>query len=132
MTPEEIGRKHGFRSGLEEAIAAQIIAHEGAAAYETSKVEYVVPARNAKYTPDFVLANGIIIETKGQFVTADRHKHLLIKEQVPGLDIRFVFSNSRQRISKKSTTTYAMWCEKHGFQFADKRIPQSWFEEEKK
>lgn len=68
----------------------------------------------------------LIIETKGRFVTADRLKHIEIKKQRPDLDIRFVFSNSRQRISKTSRTTYASWCEKHGFLYADKEIPASW------
>jgi hypothetical protein len=76
--------------------------------------------------PDFVLPNGIIIETKGRFVTADRQKHILILEQHPHLDIRFVFSSSRTRISKKSRTTYATWCESHGFQYADRLIPEAW------
>jgi hypothetical protein len=51
---------------------------------------------------------------------------LLIKEQHPELDIRFVFSNSKTRISKQSKTTYADWCRTKGFQFADKKIPQEW------
>jgi len=50
----------------------------------------------------------------------------LVKEQHPEKDIRFVFSNSRSRISKKSSTTYAMWCEKYGFKYADKHIPLEW------
>jgi hypothetical protein len=50
----------------------------------------------------------------------------LIKQQHPELDIRFVFSNSRSRISKQSKTTYADWCEKNGFMFADKSIPKEW------
>ena len=66
---------------------------------------------------DFILPNGIIIEAKGQFVSSDRSKHKLIKEQHPDLDIRFVFSNSRTRIGKKSKTTYAMWCDRFGFNF---------------
>jgi hypothetical protein len=48
------------------------------------------------------------------------------------LDIRFVFNYSKSRISKKSSTTYAMWCEKHGFQYADKSIPAEWLKEKKK
>ena len=39
----------------------------------------------------FRLDNGIIIETKGAFNSADRKKHKLIKEQHPELDIRFMF-----------------------------------------
>jgi hypothetical protein len=81
------------------------------------------------YTPDFQLPNGIIIETKGRFVTADRQKHRLIREQYPELDIRFVFSNSKARISKQSQTTYAAWCERYGFKYADRWIPEDWFNE---
>lgn len=79
--------------------------------------------------PDFVLPNSIIIELKGQFDTADRQKHLMVQAQHPHLDIRFVFSNSRQRISKKSQTTYAQWCETHGFKYADKLVPPAWLAE---
>ena len=96
------------------------------AQYEPFKIEYLKPAKPSKYTPDFVLPNGIIIETKGRFVTADRQKHLLIKAQRPDLDIRFVFSNPNQRISKQSQTTYAMWCEKNGFLYAKQIIPKEW------
>lgn len=93
-----------------------------------SKIKYEVNETRT-YTPDFILPNGIIVETKGRFVTADRKKHKLIKEQHPELDIRFVFSNSKTRISKQSTTTYAAWCEKLGFKYADKFIPAEWLKE---
>ena len=98
--------------------------------FEKLKIEYEKPARKAKYTPDFrLLDNGIIVETKGRFMTADRQKHLLVKAQHPQHDIRFVFSNPNQRISKQSATNYAMWCEKHGFKFAKGSIPQAWIDE---
>ena len=121
-----VGLKHGFRSGLEEKIAAELKAWGIDPRFESVTIEYLKPERTAKYTPDFVLPNGIIVETKGRFVTADRQKHILIKQQKPDLDIRFVFSNSRGRISKKSATTYAMWCERYGFKYADKSIPKGW------
>lgn len=120
---------HGFRSGLEEKIAAELKAQGVEAEYESEKIAYLKPARNAKYTPDFILPNGIVIESKGRFVVEDRQKHLIIKEQHPDLDIRFVFSSSRSRITKASKTTYGMWCEKHGFQYADKSIPEEWLKE---
>jgi hypothetical protein len=126
---QEVGLRLGFRSGLEEVVAEQIKLCGHMVRFETTKVEYVKPSKPSKYTPDFVLDNGIIVETKGRFETADRQKHLLIKEQHPKLDIRFVFSNSNQRIRKGSETRYADWCRKHGFQFADKRIPAAWFNE---
>jgi hypothetical protein len=85
----------------------------------------------SKYTPDFVLPNGIIIETKGRFLTADRQKHQLIQEQHPELDIRFVFTSSKAKISPTSKTTVAEWCDKNGFKYADRFIPDEWLLESK-
>lgn len=126
---EEVGIAAGFRSGLEGTVSRQLIAANIPYEYESFKVPYITPAKPHKYTPDFRLPNGIIVETKGRFVTADRQKHLLIQDQHPELDIRFVFSNSRTKISKASKTSYADWCDKHGFKFADKLIPQAWLQE---
>ncbi len=128
-TSDRRGFLAGYRSMLEDAVAAQLREAGIPVRYETEKIEYVKPSRKAKYTPDFVLPNGIIIETKGRFITEDRHKHLMIRDQHPDLDIRFVFSNPNSRISKTSPTTYAMWCEKHGFKYAAKRIPEDWIKE---
>jgi len=97
--------------------------------YESHVIRYVKPVTKHRYTPDFFLANYIVIESKGRFLPEDRKKHLLVKEQHPDLDIRFVFSNANSRINKTSTTTYAMWCEKNGFLYANKMIPQAWIDE---
>lgn len=121
----------GYRSGLEERIAQELRDQGVGYTYEQEVIRYVKPERTAKYTPDFVLENGIIIETKGRFLTEDRQKHLLVKKQHPDIDIRFVFSRSKTRISKQSKTTYADWCEKHGFLFADVSIPPEWLKEQK-
>lgn len=121
---------NGFRSGLEERIAQELLEAGVEFAYEDRVINYEKPAKVARYTPDFeLLENGIIIETKGRFLTEDRQKHLLVKKQHPEIDLRFVFSNSRQRISKQSKTTYADWCEKHGFLYADNSIPEAWIKE---
>jgi hypothetical protein len=97
--------------------------------YEQHVILYTKPARASKYHPDFRLPNGIFIESKGRFITEDRQKHILIRQQHPELDIRFVFSNSKARISKTSQTTYQDWCAKHGFKWSDKLIPISWLHE---
>jgi len=91
-------------------------------------LKYVVNETRT-YTPDFLLPNGIIIESKGRFVAADRKKHLLVKQQHPDLDIRFVFTNSKAKISKGSKTSYGDWCDKNGFLYADKLIPEGWLNE---
>ena len=122
-----VAKKYGFKSGLEENISNQIAAKGIEVKYESEKVAYIIPASQHTYNPDFRLPNGIIVETKGRFVAADRKKHQLVKEQHPNLDIRFVFSNSKNKISKNSKTTYGMWCEKNGYKYADKEIPEEWF-----
>lgn len=129
FTAKQVATKYGFRSGLEERIAEQLDQLGVEYTYEKVKLKYIRPASEHIYTPDFVLANGIIVETKGRFLLADRMKHLMVKKHNPELDIRFVFSNSNARISKASKTTYAMWCRKHGYLFADKTIPQEWLDE---
>ena len=124
-----MGIIHGFRSGLEEKVAAQLQAAGCPVLYEQHKVHYVWPAQDSTYKPDFILPNGIVVETKGRFLTEDRQKHKHLKEQHPALDIRFVFSNARARLTKVSKTTYAAWCERYGFPWADKLIPPAWLSE---
>ena len=122
-----VARKHGFKSGLEETISSQIKERGIDVKYESEKIPYIIPASNHTYNPDFKLPNGIFVETKGRFVAADRKKHLLVKSQNPQLDIRFVFSNSKNKITKNSKTSYGDWCDKNGFKYADKIIPEDWF-----
>ena len=121
--------KNGYRSGLEDRISGQLKSLSVPVKYEEFKIKYLVPESLHTYTPDFELPNGIIIESKGRFVAADRKKHLLVQQQHPKLDIRFVFSNSKAKISKGSKTSYADWCIKHGFLYADKLIPEGWISE---
>ena len=132
LTPEERGVKEGYRSGLEDQVAAQLRGLGIEPRYEDEKIFYTRPARETFYKPDFILPNGIIIETKGRFITSDRQKHILLKDQHPELDIRFVFSNPNTRISQGSPTTYAMWCMKNSFMYAKKYIPLAWIKEPKK
>lgn len=119
--------KAGFRSGLELDNAKHLDAHNTSYQYEKLKVPFTPKPRT--YNPDFQLANGIIIETKGRFIPSDRSKHLLIQQQHPELDIRFVFSWSGTRLSAISKTTYGGWCDKHGFLYADGLIPVAWMRE---
>jgi hypothetical protein len=117
--------KNGYRSGLEDDIAKDLKDRGVEFEYEKLKVQWQL-LENKTYTPDFKLPNGIIIESKGRFVQADRKKHLIIQDQHPFLDIRFVFSNSRSKLYKGAKSTYGDWCNKHGFLYADKRIPEEW------
>lgn len=129
FSKQSAGLKYGWRSGLEQAVNDQLLALGVPIKYEALVIPFTQPVKSRKYTPDYLLPNCIIIETKGRFVTADRQKHLMVQQQHPHLDIRFVFSNSRTRISKQSKTTYADWCRAKGFLFADKLIPPRWIAE---
>ncbi|MGL5643162.1 MAG: hypothetical protein ACRCW3_00050 [Metamycoplasmataceae bacterium] len=126
------GGANAYRSGLEDNIAKQLEAKGLPVSFESYFLNYIKPATGHKYTPDFILHNGIIIESKGLFDVEDRKKHLLIKEQHPELDIRFVFSRSATKLYKGAKSTYADWCIKNGFKFADKLIPADWLKEKAK
>ena len=82
-------RKYGYRSGLEVKISDYLKERDIDFGYECVKIEWEDLAYRT-YTPDFVLPNGIVIESKGMFTAADRRKHLAIQKQHPDLDIRFV------------------------------------------
>jgi hypothetical protein len=100
LTIRQRAIKAGYRSGLEETISLQLTSLKVPVLYETQKIKYEVNEIRS-YTPDFILPNGIIIESKGRFVAADRN----------------------------SKTTYGDWCDKHGFLYADKLIPEEWIKE---
>lgn len=123
------GIVYGYRSGLEELVSEQLTQSGVPFEYETYKIPFTPPIKTRHYTPDFTLPNGIVIETKGRFMTADRQKHRHIMAEHPDLDIRFVFSNANTRISKVSKTSYAKWCDDYGFLWATKVIPQEWLDE---
>jgi len=121
-----------FRSGFERSVAEDLDKRKHVYEFEPFKIPYTVPVQNRTYLPDFVLQNGIIIECKGRFLSKDRSKMLLVREQNPDLDIRFVFQNPNVAIRKGSKTTVSMWCDKNNFLWASKVIPRGWLKNDKK
>ena len=124
-------RKYGYRSGLEKNLADELKALKVKFSYESLKIEWEDLAYRT-YTPDFVLDNGIIIESKGMFTAADRRKHLAIQRQHPKLDIRFIFENSRRKLRKGAKSTYAEWCIKYNFRYGTRVVPEEWLKEKGK
>ena len=120
--------KHGYRSGLEIKVKDYLKDKNVMFKYEAIKIEWE-DLMYRTYTPDFILQNGIIVEVKGRFTSDDRRKHVAIKQQHPNLDIRFVFENSRRKLSKGAKSTYATWCERNKFLYADRVIPEEWLKE---
>lgn len=94
------------------------------AQYEPVFLRY--PGADRRYTPDVVLPNAIAIELKGWFKPSDRSKMLAVKKFYPELELRMVLMSPDKPLNKKSTTTEAQWCEKHGIPWAAKEVPASW------
>ena len=123
---KEYMKRLRFRSRFELQLAKGLADNKVKFEYESKKFLYVPKPRT--YTPDFYLVESdIYIEAKGHLDKADRVKMALVKQQHKDLDIRFVFMNARNKIYKGSKTTYADWCLKHDFRWAEKSIPVEWF-----
>lgn len=123
-----------LKSGLEEELYHKLNKHSLLFEYEGITLTYFQPQIKKTYKPDFPITGSFIVETKGNFNSADRKKMKLVKAQNPKLDIRFVFSNSKTKIGKKSKTTYAKWCELNNFKYhcvySTKEIfPSNWIKE---
>ena len=113
-----------FRSGLEEKVSDLLLELGVKYEYESTKVPYIL---QCNYTPDFLLPNGVFLETKGRLTEEDRRKMKAVKKANPELDIRFVFQTPFNKIYKGSKTTYAKWADKHGFPWcAFHSIPLEW------
>ncbi len=97
-----------YRSGLEERVADLLSELGISYEYESKKISYVIQHH---YTPDFILPNHVILECKGYWDAADRRKIKTIKKDNPDIDLRMVFQSPYNKISKKSKTTYAQWCD---------------------
>ena len=123
--------KFRTRSTLESYTISDLKERQVDFQYEPHRIKYM-QVQERSYTPDILLANGIYVEVKGYFTSLDRVKHLLIKKSNPDLDIRFLFQRANNKLSKTSKTTYSAWCEKHGFLWAEKCIPQEWINEKPK
>jgi hypothetical protein len=79
---------------------------------EPHELPYVI---EHTYTPDFYdRVAEVYYETKGYWDAADRRKLLAVVRQNPDIKLVMVFQNPHLRINKRSKTTYAQWCTRHG------------------
>ena len=116
-----------YRSKLEAQVASRL---PPGCQYECRKVFYIT---EHAYTPDFELPNGVFLEVKGFWAPEDRSKIKAVLKHNPDMDIRMVFQRPQCRINRKSRTTYADWCDKHGIPWCSAdAIPDPWFEPDAK
>ena len=143
--PKHSGRrkaavKSGYRSAFEHDIAKDLKARGIEFNYETETCTYELKlsggrcqecgskrvGRVHKYTPDFVLPNGIRVEAKGRLCSRDRTKLRSIWEQkrCPGLHLLFQADNWTTNLHKQR---YSSWAKQVGIPYAvGKTIPDSW------
>jgi hypothetical protein len=123
---QQTSSKQKYRSKFEAGIAATLNKNKVAFSYESLDLKYIL---SCSYCPDFILGNGIIIETKGYLSKEDRRKMLAVKEANPSLDIRFCFQNAKTKLTrgKKRSLSYGQWATKNGFLWCHKTIPADWY-----
>lgn len=122
--------KDGFKSAFEQTIAKKLDYYNIPFEYEPYTMDYFLTP-NVKctcldcgssnvleahtYSPDFVLRDDLIIETKGLFSAKDRKKMIAVKKYNPDVKIVMLFQSPNNKITKKSKTTYEKWAVKNGF-----------------
>lgn len=132
-------RKSGYRSGLEEEIADDLLRRGVDFKYEFEKLEYRRKVQSGicddcagnkvfqrrTYTPDFRIGE-VIVESKGRLTATDRGKMLAVKKANPTLDIRFIFA-SNNKLNKGKDERYSDWADKNGFQYhVGRAVPEEW------
>jgi len=132
-----------YKSNFERKVAEYLKAKGVKFGYETEKVVYMRPTRsgecldcsspnvgiNASYYPDFVLSNGIYLETKGKFDSQGRSKilNVLASNNVLSREnFRLLFMRDNY-ITKKRLKTYSEWCDDHDIEWGiGPEVPDKW------
>ena len=132
-----------MRSKFEKKIATHLHSKGVKYEYEQVQLEYEEPLRKNKarcgacgstdllrsgwYTPDFILSNGCIIETKGRFTAADRRKMKSVIEQHPDEKIVMLFMRDN-KLMRRSKTHYSDWCMQNNIDFAIGLPKEEWLQ----
>ena len=105
------------RSKLELKFEEIIKSFEVEYDYEVTKIPYTVPESSHNYTVDWTFINGLLVETKGYLSDhKERYKYVLLKQQHPDLDLRFVFDNPN-KLCGGTKQTHGAWATKYGFKW---------------
>src|SRR5574343_837617 len=106
-------RRSKLELKFEEIIKEFDVAYD----YEVTKIPYTIPESNHNYTVDWTFINGLLVETKGYLSDhKERYKYVLLKQQHPDLDLRFVFDNPN-KLCGGTKQTHGAWATKYGFKW---------------
>lgn len=119
--------KTRYRSKFEAEVAKLLHANEIPFRYEEERLPYELAC---VYVPDITLPGGVLVEVKGRLTPPDRRKLLEVKRSHPGRDIRLLFQNAAQKLSRaKKSQTYGQWATRNGFVWAQgPEIPKEWLD----
>lgn len=112
------GKAIKVRSNLEIKLATILTNLNVPWTYETKVISYIIPESVHTYTVDFSIGiKDLHIEGKGYLSDhTERNKYILIKQQYPNIDLRFVFENPN-KLCGGMKQTHAEWATKHGFKY---------------
>ena len=114
------------RSAFEDAIALDLDNRGIKYGYESKLFRYFT---EHGYRPDFVFTGAkLVVEAKGYFTPSDRSKLIAVRPVIldAGWRIALLFQRATNKLHRLSPTTYAEWCDRHGFEWAEGTIPDSW------
>lgn len=93
------------------------------------------------YRPDFILekldGTKMYIELKGKFTPENRTKMREIKKTYPDIDLRIIFQQSKNKLTKGAKKTYAQWATNKNYPYiccnnGPAFLPDEWIKELKK
>lgn len=128
MARTKYRRRHKRPDGYDSPLEAEVYQKlpKERTAYEPELLHYTIPHT---YKPDFVIlttrGHKVYLEVKGYLRWEDQRKMRAVKEQNPGLDIRFFFPKDNR--VHRSQMTNSEWCSKYGFPCAIAKFPRGWF-----
>lgn len=131
-------RKH-FRSGFEYNLALQLYDAGVPYEYERERWEYLLPVHRGlcdscagtkvysrrRYTADFFLPNGVVIEAKGKCTSVTRTQLAAVKQHNPDKDLRIVFMSDNW-LTSAHKSRYSDWAKQAGIPCAIGSIPKEW------
>jgi len=131
-----------YASKFETDIAKQLYNAKMKFEYEKEAVSYFFPVPNAvcrecectdvgqwkTYTPDFFLANGIVLEAKGKLTVDMRNRLIAAIVSNPWLDLRLVFQYDN-KLTRNAKMRYSEWATKNNIPWTVKEIPTEWLEQ---
>ena len=120
-----------YRSNFEVDTVKQLHKHRSSGTpftihYEVDKLSYV---KTGIYLPDFKIIKPdgtyLYIEVKGVLDVDTQVKMRAVKECNPDVTIAFLFQRDNL-IRKGGKMRYSGWCDKYGFDWAIKEVPERW------